>query len=331
MLALWLARDEKFEAASHFAQQRLALARKSYPLFFSPRIKDVLRQCEQYGVEHRLPMNQTPLMAAAAAGNVVLVEALLERGADREACDHYGRNALHWAMLEAFHDPKYANGPFGALYALLAPPAIDINTGQRLVRIERHLSEYFLFQTLWVLFKSRFTHPPQKRANGAFETQAILDAWQHLPTSVVRPERNKRQFLSGVLARNEVERDYAYNRALFTRVTQGWYQFNFALSVRRRHGEEERWVPVFEALNLPLINEFCWDDGWLDLAEPIADYLRAGGLGERSNPVGAERAAAKQQALQQEKIALEAQRIAIGRQWMATQDAERRSAGKKPK
>jgi ankyrin repeat protein len=34
-------------------------------------------------------MNQTPLMAAAAAGNIALVEALLERGADRDAVDHY--------------------------------------------------------------------------------------------------------------------------------------------------------------------------------------------------------------------------------------------------
>ena len=51
-------------------------------------------------------MNQTPLMAAAAAGNVALVEALLERGADREAVDHYGCNALHWALHQAFGDPE---------------------------------------------------------------------------------------------------------------------------------------------------------------------------------------------------------------------------------
>ena len=104
-------------------------------------------------------MNQTPLMAAAAAGNVALVEALLERGADRDAVDHYGYNALHWAMREAFRDAKFARGPFAALYELLAPASIDVNTGERLVRIDRHLSEYFLFQTLWVLFKSRFTTP----------------------------------------------------------------------------------------------------------------------------------------------------------------------------
>ena len=61
-------------------------------------------------------MNLTRLMAAAAAGNVPLVEALIERGADQEATDHFGANALHWAMREAFDDPKFARGPFVALH-----------------------------------------------------------------------------------------------------------------------------------------------------------------------------------------------------------------------
>ena len=39
-----------------------------------------------------------------------------------------------------------------------APASVDVQAGDRLARIDRHLSEYFLVQTLWVLFKSRFTH-----------------------------------------------------------------------------------------------------------------------------------------------------------------------------
>ena len=70
--------------------------------------------------------------------------------------------------------------------------------------------------------KSRFMRK-RRRPYAAFESQAILEAWQHLPANVVRPERNKRHHLSGVLSRNEVERDYAYNRALFQRVTK--YRF----------------------------------------------------------------------------------------------------------
>jgi hypothetical protein len=296
VLAAWLVQEVRFEAARAFHTQRAVLGRKSYAAYCANRVKDVLRQCDQYGLEHRLPMNQTPLMAAAAAGNLTLVDALLERGADPEAVDHYGYNALHWAMREAFREPSFARGSFGALYERLAPARVDVKTGERLVRIDKHLSEYFLLQTLWVLFKSRFTHR-QRRPYAAFDTQAILDAWEHLPANVVRPERNKRQHLSHLLSRNEVDRDYAYNRALFKRVEQGWYQFNPAMSVRRTLGEAEVWVPVFQALNLPLIKEVAWDLIW----DRIDDYLATAGLPKRGDPIAAERALARYQAAAHER------------------------------
>ncbi len=141
-LAEWLVTDARFGRREDFARQRSSLGRKHYVTYFSPRFKDILQACERHGVDHRTPMNQTPLIAAAAAGNVALVEALLDRGADPERTDHLGRNALHWALLEAFGDPTYARGPFAALYDILAPSGIDLKSADRLVRIDRHLSEF---------------------------------------------------------------------------------------------------------------------------------------------------------------------------------------------
>ncbi|QAU24803.1 hypothetical protein EO087_13065 [Dyella sp. M7H15-1] len=257
-----------YGAAKTFLQQRNFLARKTYDSYFLPSFKNVLRQCDEHGVEHRLPMNLTPLMAAASAGNIALVEALLERGADREASDHFGANALHWAMREAFADAKFARERFARLYDLLAPSSVDVNTGERLVRLDRHLSEYFLFQTLWALFKTCFTHP-QRHAHAAFEARMIIEAWESLPGAVVRAERKKRTHVNQVLARNEVAREYAYNRDLFIRVAQGWYQFNPDLSVRRKINGEETWVRMFQVLNLPFLKELAWPQN----AARVDDYL----------------------------------------------------------
>jgi hypothetical protein len=162
-LARWLDGKARFTQAREFDRHGRVQARKSYVAYFATSFREILKQCDQHGVEHRLPMNQTPLMAAAAAGNIALVEALLERGADREAVDHYGQNALHWAMREALRDAKFAHGPFAALYEQLAPASIDLQTGGRLVRLDRHQSEYILFQTLWMLFRSRFTRPRERQ------------------------------------------------------------------------------------------------------------------------------------------------------------------------
>ncbi|QKE39191.1 UvrD-helicase domain-containing protein [Ferrovum myxofaciens] len=290
ILAEWLVREAKFDAAKSFLKQKCStLVQKSYANYFSHHFKDVLRQCDLYGIEHRLAMNQTPLMAAAAAGNVALVEALLDRGADRENTDQYGYNALHHAMRVAFNDQKYARGSFSALYELLAPPHLDVNTGGRLVRIDRHMSEYFLFQTLWVLFKSRFAYL-ERGPYAAFETLAVLKAWEHLPANVVYPERNKRAHISALLSRNELNRVYAYNRALFKRIKQGWYQFNPQMLVRGSSGKKD-WQPVFAVLNLPLINEFSSFQLFDYLAQwdPVGEYCEQANMSPPTIPVAAER------------------------------------------
>lgn len=322
VLVEWLASEARFDVTPMATKQSTALGRKHFAAYFSPRIKDILQLCDRHGVDHRTPMNQTPLIAAAAAGNVALVEALLARGANREHTDHLGRNALHWAMLEAFRDQRFARGPFAALYELIAPAAVDVMSGERLVRIDRHLSEYFLFQTPWALFKSRFASFTW-RERGGFETAAILEAWQHLPPNVVRPERNRRQHLSHLLSRNEVDRDYAYNRRLFVRVGHGWYQFNPALAVRRRLPSGESWVPICDALNLRFVAECADPHLW-----PRIDALLAmAGMPPMAVPIGGSRAA--------QKIAAERERHEVLRREMEAMRqqaalAEAQTAGEAP-
>ena len=134
VLARWLDSEARFDAAGGFDRQRMTLGRKHFVPYFGPRFKDILQQCDRHGVDHRTPMNQTPLMAAAAAGNVALVEALLARGANPDLTDHLGRNALHWAMLEAFRDEAFAKGPFGTLYDRLAPSGVDVMSDESLIK-----------------------------------------------------------------------------------------------------------------------------------------------------------------------------------------------------
>jgi hypothetical protein len=270
-----------FNQAGRFLEQRSTLGSRHLLPYHRQNFRETLQLCDRHGTDYRTPMNLTPLMAASVAGNLPLVEALLARGANPALTDHFGRNALHWAMLRAFREAGYARGAFGAVFDLVAPPSIDLMVGERLVRLDRHTAEYFLFQTIWALFKGRFANEWFEPA--AFDTRSILEVWQHLPAHVVRPERNRRQHLSGVLSRNEVDRDYAYNRRLFKRLRQGWYQFSPALSIRRSGVEDATWLPLFEALNLRLVKECTPEGCWWE----IDALLRSTGLEPAGKPVWA--------------------------------------------
>ncbi len=305
VLAGYLIQEANYAQAKGFARQRATLGYRHLVPYYARQYKTILQECDRHGIDHRLPTNQTPLMAASIAGNVPLIETLLERGANPETTDHLGRNALHWALLEAFRESKFAKGAFAAVYERVAPAAVDVMVGERLVRIDRHLSEYFLWQTLWVLFKSRFQAQSWK-ALGSFNTDDLLDAWQHLPPTVVRPHRNKRAHISSVLSRNELDRDYAYNRRLFKRIRTGWYQFNPTLAVRRRNGEEEAWVPIVKALNLPLVKEFAEPRHWAD----VDRLAQLAGEEAPGTPIAGARIAAR---MREEQQRIEAARQAMQR------------------
>jgi hypothetical protein len=281
VLAGWLASEAGFGAARGYEKQPPACANLSRP---------ITQKLQGHPAPVRPARRRAPHADesdAADGGGArrqrALLEALLAR-ARRSPAPTTTAATPCTGPQEAFDQPAFARGPFAAIHELVAPASVDVQAGERLVRIDRHLAEYFLFQTLWVLFKSRFTHAG-RRPYCAFDTAAVLSAWEHMPANVVRPERNKRTHVSSVLSRNEVDRDYAYNRALFWRVAQGWYQFNPALAVRRRVAEEESWQPIYQALNLPLIHEFTPDFHW----GRAQDYFVRANLPPPSVPVAAER------------------------------------------
>ena len=220
VLAAYLGGEVEFQMASRFSAERAAPAYQHLLLYYGRNYKEILRHCDQHGVDHRTQLNLTPLMGAAIAGNLPLAELLLERGANRDLVDSFGRSSLHLALLEAFRRPGYAQGTFAAMYDLIAPSSVDVKVGERLVRVDKHLAEYLLLQTIFALCKNRF-HRFTWWQVAAFDTAVILDAWKYLPAALLKPARNTRQHISSLLSRNEVDREYAYNRRLFKRMKQG--------------------------------------------------------------------------------------------------------------
>lgn len=242
--------DAGFQQAQHFKAQAPAIVKRYLSSYEGKHYKDVLRDVDAYGADFRNRFNCTPLMLAARTGNLALIEALKERGANEDLTDNFGRAALHWALLRAYTDPAFAAGPFGKVYQLLVPPSLSVKSGARLIKIDNHLSEFFLFHSLVALFKYKLSHPGDWVLRG-FGTADFVEAVQAFPENVWWAERKKRAYLSSVLSRNEINRDYAYNRYLFARMAHGYYVLNPLLAVKS--GEE--WINLYDHLNLPLLYE----------------------------------------------------------------------------
>ena len=137
-------RYDRFAAhgAPKFVAKKVArVAERQRQPYAGRIIKDVLRQCNQFGVDHRTYFDATPLMLAAQCGNVALFGALLERGADPRVRDHYGHSAWDYALERFLDDPGHIEHHLDALHPLLSPNVLNVQTGSRLIRMERHQGE----------------------------------------------------------------------------------------------------------------------------------------------------------------------------------------------
>ncbi len=221
--------------------------------------KDLLRQCDQYGVDHHSPTGATPLMLAARAGNLPLVLALLERGADPLAVDEFGHTPWWSALNRAMEDPGFARQSLAPLFEHIAPAVLDVQTDGRLVRLERHQGEYWVLSLMLAGFKTQNTRCVERslaqyRYHQGFFAEALHRTLECLPEHLWKSQRRKRSYVNQVLARAEVHSPYQPARRLWVRTSNGHYMANPLMQLRYHAGSDAPlWRPVFELLNLPWV------------------------------------------------------------------------------
>ena len=218
----------------------------------------VLRQINKYGVDHRTRFNLTPLMTAAFIGNLPLIKAIHDSGADKTLMANNGLNAWQILLSRILLEP----GQFkqvSEMYQLLAPEAISIQVDGRLEKLDDHSMFGFLlnvFFSLWYGFL-----PDQLSHNhNAISAADLEDMLSQLPDSVLPPMKKKRGYISRYLSENEVDRETPRNRKLFKRIKRGHYILNQQLQVR----QGDHWYQLNELLSF---------DGWCFSNPPAEDMV----------------------------------------------------------
>ncbi|EGW23847.1 ankyrin repeat domain-containing protein [Methylobacter tundripaludum] len=233
----------EFKAAKQPDKGLQMLQQKHYSAYSFKKPDAVLKQVNQYGPDFRNIFNQTPLMVAAWMGNVEVIKALFELGADTEKVDGNGLTAFQVALSQTDRSDAYAKKKLADIYELLEPTSMSIQVDGRLVKLDKHSMEFFMLNLMIALFYRVMPNKMTYRLDG-FATQDFIDAVQHIPHCVLPERRKQRAYLSSILSKNEIDKDDKHNRKLFYRVKHGAYIFNPRLALK----VEDEWVNIYDLL-----------------------------------------------------------------------------------
>ena len=246
---------------SLYKQQKMQFSGQYLQRYSGSFFRDVMRECELYGVDHRNVFNKTPLMMAARAGNAALVRELLGAGADSELTDNYGLTAWQWALQRIIEDKKFAQAGFLAVHELLALSMVGLKVDGRLVKIDRRQGEFFLFHIFFAVLRSLISSGYTDVFDGCADivplpAVAISDIVESLPGSIIPDYRKKRTYISALLSKNELDSANPYGKKLFIRKNRGHYILNPGLSIRQK----EDWIDIYNHANIGLVVSFCGED-----------------------------------------------------------------------
>ncbi len=234
-----------------YHQQKFNFLANYTARYRSPVYKEILRQCEIYGVDHRTEFNCTPLTIAAVSGNVALVKELLSIGADKGAMDNNSMTAwqnVFQAVIAGNVIDEYLQ-----ILEILEPSGISLKVDDKLIKIDSRQGEFLIFNAFFVMIPFLVSYQPE---NMDFTAVEISDMLKNLPDSIIPDYRKKRQYISAMLAKNETISSNPYCRKLFKRIRRGHYVLNPAIQMRLK----EEWLDIYRSAGVELIARIISDD-----------------------------------------------------------------------
>ena len=196
---------------------------------------------QKYGVDHRDRYNHTPLMLAARFGNEAAAAMLTEMQANLGVVNSAGLTAFQLMLSEVNETSRYAGRTAPSLFRGLMPASVAVMVRGRLVKLDSHQAEFLFYNLFVALFRTRSAENAAIYKLG-LRAADLEEALKKLPPAAVPAYRTKRAYISGVLARNEVDRDERSNRRLFKRTSRGFYVLNPGLQVRIG----DAWVAIYD-------------------------------------------------------------------------------------
>ncbi len=191
---------------------------------------------------------------AARSGNIQLIRELLSSGANKDLTDNYGMTAWQIALQRAVLDDKFTSSSFHQINEVLAPSGVSLKLDDRLIKLDSSQGEFMLFHLFFVLLPHRFNHLSAKAI--PLTAVRLFEIAGFLSDSVIAEYRKKRQYISGLLSKNETDSANPYSRKLFKRKRTGHYILNPSIQIR----EKDEWQNIYSFAGIELIGRIITED-----------------------------------------------------------------------
>ncbi|WP_367364284.1 UvrD-helicase domain-containing protein [Candidatus Tisiphia endosymbiont of Nedyus quadrimaculatus] len=229
--------DMGIKAANNIAKCVALMQDEYFSDYTYKNTSAMLQKIDQFGIDYRNEFNLTPLMAATYIGKNLSVETLISLGASVDLIDNNRRNAFMIGIARATDDIKYCTGLFPSIYEYLKPDSIIVKINNKLVKIESYKSEYFFLYLLLTKVRN-ITHVKDDKQI-VFKAGSISNMLKNFPENVLPKRYKSQEYIRSILARNEVNSNYPYNKRLFTRVQIGVYSLNKELQIKLNDNWED--------------------------------------------------------------------------------------------
>lgn len=203
--------------------------------------QNMLGNIKNYGIEFRNEFNMTPLMCAAYMGSEHHTQKLLELGANVNEIDNNDRTPLFISLSRAVRDNKFSSTKLPNIYSLLAPDTISVQVDHQLVKIPFHKGEFLLLLWMIMLHKNESQNTTKGKLV-AFSAGFLSQMFSKFDNRMIPIFRKRREYISGLLSKNEVQSNSLYNYKLFIRAKRGIYIINHDLKVKVK----DKWINILE-------------------------------------------------------------------------------------
>jgi len=225
----------------------------------------------KYGVNFRSDEDgMTALMLATQYGAMSVFDYAIKKEPDLQLRSDEGLTALQIALRSYYRrltDKAHQQNYLPATKFELIMPKVTIQSirckvGDRIIKINNSSMEFFLVNLMAAIrgdimddrkehakaqyelnkvYLNQFSAQPylenlkevflNSPLNNGVTMNDIMEFIDNLPVGVLAEKRRKRQYINSILANNEVDRVFIYNKKLFIRMARGCYNLNPDLEI----------------------------------------------------------------------------------------------------